>query len=483
MAAPRFRLLYELNTAHWLTALSRRHKRAVDLASVPDAHWAAIADLGCDAVWLMGVWQRSQAAAETVRTHPVFAHDRAFPGQEAGDLLGSPFAVGSWRVESRFGGEAALASARAAAARHGLGLVLDWIPNHVGPDHPWALEHPEWFVRGSAEELAHDRDAWRRVGGAVLACGRDPYFPAWPDTVQVDANHPDLRAAAAAELQRLAGLCDGVRCDLAMLMLPDVVASTWGGRCSQPRPPGYWPAVLAPLRAGRERLVLLGECYWERERDLLAAGLDACYDKGLYDAMRHGDAAAVRARLAAFPGERAVRFLENHDEPRAATAFAKDRLAAAAVAVATLPGTWLFHAGQEHGHQVRAPVTIGRGADEGEDQAQRAAWRRLGRLRRLPAMTGSWSMLPTSGWADNQTHRHLLAWAWESPSQRLLTVVNWSPQRSQARVRLPWPGLDGHTVRLRDPLQDGVLERDGDELAREGLYVDLAPWSWHVLVH
>lgn len=466
------RVLYEINLAAWLDDLSARLRRPVALDSVPDRFWAEIADLGADAVWLMGVWERSPVAAAIARRHDAFAVDRqALPWADRRDVCGSAYAVRSWRVDPRFGGESGLATARIAMERHRLGLWLDWIPNHVAPDHPWA----RWAIPGDPGDPA----GGVRIDGRLLACGRDPFFPPWEDTVQLDLNRPELRAAAGEELARIARLCDGVRCDMAMLALKDVFARTWGARAAPAPHRGYWPAVLEAARRHATGFNAAAEAYWDRERDLLDQGFDTAYDKRLYDALRHGDAAAVRARAHASPCT--VRFLENHDEQRAAAAFAEPRRRAAAAVLATLPGTWLVHAGQEHGHRVRVPVTLAKGGREADAPAERSWWRALIRLRRLPALAGDWRMLETAGWPDNQSHRNLLAWQWEGGGQRLLAVVNWSDGRAQARIRLPW-GLAG-PQRLREARDGQVLERDGSELSHDGLYVDLAPWDSHILLH
>ena len=455
------RVLYEINCAAWLDDLAVRLRRPVTLDSVPERCWAEIAELGADAVWLMGVWERSPFAAGIARRQAAFAADRAalpWAGEQA--VCGSAYAVRSWRVDPRFGGDAALAAARSALARHRLGLWLDWIPNHVAPDHDWV----RFAVPGGPGV------AGLRVDGRLVAHGKDPYFPAWIDTVQLDLNHPGLREAAGEELARLARLCDGVRCDMAMLALPDIFARTWGERGSPPPPLDYWPQVLGAARRSAPGFGAIAEAYWGRERELLQQGFDAAYDKELYDALRQGDAAAVRER--AHGSADSVHFLENHDEPRCAGVFPEPRRRAAAAVLATLPGLWLFHAGQEHGHRTRVPVTLASGGREPEDADERARWRTLLRLRRLPAMAGAWRLLETRGWPDNQSCRHLLAWCWEGAGQRLLTVVNWSDQRSQGLIKHGWDGRQ----RLTEVRDGAVLERDGPEL-----YVDLEPWGSHLL--
>ena len=479
----RHRLLYEINTAHWLDAWATKLGKQVTLDQVPTSAWDAIAEQGADAVWLMGVWKRSHAAAQVVREHPSFAGDRAFfPDLTPQDIAGSAFAVADWSVDSRFGGEAALRRARDELKKRGLALYLDWVPNHVAPDHPWATQHPEWCICGDDADLARDPASFIRVGKAVLARGRDPFFPAWADTVQLDPNAPGLRKAAGEALASIAKLCDGVRCDMAMLMLPDVVERTWGKRASPVGDGTYWSTVIAAARKDNPALTILAEAYWHREADLVAVGFDGCYDKELYDALVHHDAHAVRHAIGATPGNMAVRFLENHDEPRAAATFPQNRLRAAAVVIATLPGTWLFHAGQEHAHQRRAPVTLMRGAREPDAPATARWWRDVTRLRTLPALAGTFAHAACHGWSGNPSTDNLLAWLWTSPEQRLLVVVNYSPWRSQGRVPLPWNDLARREVLFDEPLDFGRgLLRNGDDLTQEGLYVDLAPWTWHVL--
>ena len=121
------------------------------------------------------------------------------------------------------------------------------------------------------------------VGGAVLANGRDPYFPAWPDVVQLNAFAEELRGAATDVLTGIAEQCDGVRCDMAMLMMNDVFARTWGGRVGPAPQTDYWPEVIGRVRESHPGFLFLAEAYWDLEWDLQQQGFDYCYDKRLYD--------------------------------------------------------------------------------------------------------------------------------------------------------------------------------------------------------
>ena len=128
------------------------------------------------------------------------------------------------------------------------------------------------------------------AGGGVLANGRDPYFAAWPDVVQLNAFSPDLRAAVIATLSSIGEQCDGVRCDMAMLMMNDTFERTWGERAG-PRPEAdYWPTVIPAVKTTHPEFVFMAEAYWDLEWALLEQGFDYCYDKRLYDRLVHDGA-------------------------------------------------------------------------------------------------------------------------------------------------------------------------------------------------
>jgi hypothetical protein len=482
---PAHPVIYEINTWVWLSEISAREGRHVTLASVPEAEWNAIGAHGVDAVWLMGVWRRSAAGRDiALRTPALVAGCRqALPDLTDADVVGSPYCVRDYVVDGRLGGDQGLATARHELARRGVSLVLDFVPNHVAPDHEWVTGSPELLVRGSAEDLEREPGAFLRAGAHVLACGRDPYFPAWPDVVQVNAFAPGLRAAYRDVLSGIAGRCDGVRCDMAMLVMNDVFARTWGERAGPPPVEEFWPALIGSVRRHHPAFTFIAEAYWDLEWALQQHGFDYCYDKRLYDRIAHAPDSDLRGHLLADRGYQAhlVRFIENHDEPRAAHAFGPARARAAAALVASLPGAKLYHEGQFEGRRVQVPVFLGRRPAEAADHSTRRFYARL-----LQAMHGDvcqhgeWALCETAGWPDNDSHRRLVATAWWRGGARRLTVVNLSPAPAQGRVWLPWDS-QGHTWRLTDAIGGQVFDRHGGELSHSGLFVDLGPWAFHVL--
>jgi hypothetical protein len=478
--------IYEINTAVWLARLGRAQGQPMTLAEVPSEEWDALAALPVDAVWLMGVWERSPAGLAIAATNPdVQAGNRAaLPDLERSDVIGSPYCVRNYVVDARFGGPDGLAVARGALAARGLGLILDYVPNHVAPDHPWLTGRPDVFITGSEDDLGAKPHAFLRTPGGIVANGRDPYFPPWPDVVQLNAFSDRLRVAVADTLLSIATQCDGMRCDMAMLMTNEVFARTWGDRAGVVPSEEYWPALIGRVKAKHPDLVFIAEAYWDMEWTLQQQGFDFCYDKRLYDRLAHEDAPSVRGHLQAAHDyqERLIRFIENHDEPRAAATFSPGKARAAAVAFSTLEGARLFHDGQLDGAKVHIPVFLDRGPDEQPDTALRAFYSRL-----LRAIAGSglinaeWQLCEATGWPDNESHVHVLAWCWRSPASRHLVVINYSDASAEARVHLPWDDLAGRDWSLADRIGDETFSRAGDELAADGLYVALDAWQTYLL--
>jgi hypothetical protein len=461
-------VIHEVNTWPWLHDLAEVAGRPVTLADVPSEAWDAVCVPGVDTVWLMGVWERSAASREIALADDQnrASFQAALPDLDVEtDVVGSAYSVRRFVVDDRLGGRDALAVARAELRDRGVHLLLDFVPNHVAPDHPWTQEHPEYFVPGS--------------DGARYAAGRDPYFPPWDDTVQLNAFSMVLRAAAIATVLDIAGQCDGVRCDMAMLLLNHVFSQTWGERVGWAPPGEYWTDVIGAVRAEHPGFVFMAEAYWDLEDELQELGFDFCYDKRLYDRLESGDARSIGDHLAAGVDyqNRLVRFLENHDEPRAAATFEPERERAAAVAIATLPGATLWHEGQFDGRRVRPPVFLTRRPKEELDPALRAFSLRL---VANDMRAGRWERREAVGWPDNPSAMHMLAWTWTDGSSRSLAVVNWSPAPAQGRIILGWDDLDGRSWAFTDVLSASRYDRDGGDLARDGLYVDRPGWGVHL---
>ncbi len=486
MPWPKYPVIYEINTWVWLQELSRRFQFQVTLETVPAEEWDRLGALGADAVWLMGVWERSPEGTLIARQLPVLLaeYQKALPDFILQDIVGSPYCICQYSVDSRLGGPAGLAVAREKLGQRGLLLLLDFVPNHVAPDHPWVLQHPEYFIQGSSDDLLTNPSEFFAAGGPVIACGRDPFFPPWTDTAQLNAFNPGLRRAAASTLLSVAEQCDGVRCDMAMLLINRIFEKTWKERAGKCPTSEYWQEMISSVRRQFPDFLFIAEAYWDLEWELQQQGFDYCYDKRLYDRLVHDNAESVRLHLLAalaYQG-RLLRFIENHDEPRAAVTFTAAQSRTAALIVGTLPGARLFHEGQLEGWRTKLPVQLGRRPVEPEDKELQAFYFRLLEVIHGTAFhDGEWQPCERGGWPDNPSYLNLIPWCWKYREERFLIVANWSNSSVQGRVQLPWPELSGGPWHLTDLFRGEVYFRNGNELRNPGLYVGLDPWGFHFL--
>ncbi len=479
-------VIYEINTWVWLSELSQKNHKPVNLATVPPEEWDQIASLGFDAVWFMGVWERSPAGIEISMRNQGLLEEfrRALPDFAEQDNVGSPYCVHRYVVDKHLGGPSGLATARKKLAARGLRLILDFVPNHVAPDHPWVNDHPEYFIQGNTDDASNDPASFVEVGGTVFACGRDPYFPAWADVLQLNAFQPELRHAVIEAISEIAEQCDGIRCDMAMLMLNAVFERTWGKRAGAQPINEYWTMVISAIKGRYPAFRFIAEAYWDLEWELQQQGFDYCYDKKLYDRMEHGDAASIGLHLLADSNYQRgmVRFIENHDEPRAAIAFPGEKGYATALVMLTLTGAKLLHEGQFEGRKVRLPVFLGRRPAEPINHDFITFYERLLKgINQEVFRNGEWRLCERSGWPDNQSCLNILAWCWVKEDERYLIVVNYSDEMAQARVHVPCDELRGKTWRLKEVMTGEIYDRSGNEMRDAGLYVELGPWKYHLM--
>src|SRR4051812_3977483 len=320
-------LLYEINTRCWLNALSEEQGRQVTLTTVPEAEFQRWLELGFTHIWLMGVWTTGPRSRSHALHDPHLRkrYSEILPGWHEKDVPGSPYAIAEYEVPATLGGEEGLKSFRERLSNHGLKLILDFVPNHVGFDYPWVTAWPELLVHSSDKQSGTFEQKTLR-GTLWLAHGRDPHFAPWTDTVQLDYRLPSTRTAMIQLLKSIANKCDGVRCDMAMLLLNDVFAKTWAQFPSAEAMPkeAFWTLAISTIKQECPEFLFLAEAYWDRQSQLQSLGFDYTYDKQVYDYLvehRHADLQKHLLEVTPQYLAKSVHFLENHDERRIASAL------------------------------------------------------------------------------------------------------------------------------------------------------------------
>ncbi len=472
--------LYQVNTRVWLTEMSKQLGRQATLDDIPDSVFDEFAEQGFAWVYFLSVWQTGEAGRKISINHPGWkdGFKADIPDLSDEDICGSGFAVSDYTLHTNFGKPDALTRLKERINQRGMKLMLDLVPNHTAIDHTWVQSHPEFYVQGDESSIAQAPQNFLKVGERIFAHGRDPYFDGWPDTLQLNYGNPAFREAMFAEISKIADSCDGLRCDMAMLVLPDVFARTWGINIEP-----FWPAAIANTRDSYPDFTFMAEVYWDREWDLQQQGFDFTYDKRLYDRLRQNNARAVREHFWAAPDyqQRSARFLENHDEPRAAGTFSPEQHKAAAILTFFSQGLRFFHQGQFEGLRKRVSVHVRRKPKEDIDVDIHKFYDELLECLKLPVVhNGNWRLLEcTQAWDGNWTADSVIAFAWHQDNERpVYIVVNYSSHQSQCYINTPQgAGLKNFDIRIA-----GGSDLKFIELTDAGFFIDFPAWGCAVLV-
>ncbi|HWA35121.1 MAG TPA: alpha-amylase family glycosyl hydrolase [Cyclobacteriaceae bacterium] len=477
--------LFQVNTRVWLTELSSKLGKRATLDDIPDSELDNFAWRGFDWIWMLSVWQTGEAAKKISRSHAEWLHEfqETLPDLTEEDIGGSGFAIKAYEVPDALGGNAALARLRKRLSDRGMKLMLDFVPNHMALDHPWLTSNPDYFVDGNEEAVAKAPKNFVRLKSGqnevIKAYGRDPYFEGWPDTLQLNYANPACYEAMAQELEKIASRCDGVRCDMAMLLLPDVFQRTWGQR-----PADFWPQATRRVREKHPGFLFMAEVYWDLEWTLQQQGFDYTYDKKLYDRLKDGHAIPVREHLMASPDfqNKSARFLENHDEPRIAATMITPQLKASAIITYFCPGLRFFHQGQLEGYRKRISPHLIRGPKESVDQILSSFYEKvLQILKEKTFRSGDWRLLECKAASAGSSFNNFIAALWRGQGGRLfLIAVNFSPVQSQCLVALPELGLVNQSCTFRDLLSDAKYTYPGNDMISHGLYLDEPGWKIYV---
>lgn len=478
--------LYQINTRVW------RHRFGDDtqLLDVPERYWKQLSKLGVEYVWLMGVWQTGPNVLNYA-LEPGLREEyaRVLPDWTVQDVIGSPYAIDRYTLHKDLGKPTDLAKLKKRINKHGLKLILDFVPNHFHAESSWIAERPDVFLEVSPPLLELDGHTFYRSptsSDKVFAHGKDPYFAAWQDTIQVNYASASARRFMEEQLQEIAQVCDGVRCDMAMLPVPNIFRRTWehalGMQVQEVKQ--FWPEVIQQVQAQHPDFCFIAEVYWDMEWELQQLGFDFTYDKRLRDRLIQIDTSGVRDHLrAALPfQQRSVRFLENHDEDRILSELDADQAQAAAMIAYLSPGMRFFYEGQWEGRSKRLPVQLGRQPDERNDllsglkltkteltkldgfqsvhPRESVFYSYLLSLLQEPIVKhGLWSVVPISA------HPKLLCMEWQNEKRRLRILVNYQ----QASIHL-------HRT------EEGVRWiHYNSEKAEVSFPLVLAPFQWMVL--
>lgn len=478
-------LLYEINTRVWI----KKFGTDIKLNQIPMDFFKELRVRGFQYVWLMGVWQTSKNAVEKYCFEEGLKkeYDAALPGWQNEDVIGSPYSIEDYIVNPELGTEEMLIELKENLNDLGLKLILDFIPNHFSVESPLLGTHPEIFLTASGEELQSQPKTFFTKNYKVFAHGKDPFFEAWQDTVQVNYFSDDAREFMYERLEKVSKLCDGVRCDMAMLIDNTVFFKTWGdvlNRNNFEKPDfEFWKEAIAGIKKRNENFIFIAEVYWEQEWEHQQLGFDFTYDKKFLERLLSNDVGEIKAHLWANDDfqKKCLRFLENHDETRSAKVFGEQKIKATIITLLTTQGMKLINDSQCDGKLIKLPVQLGRDPKEGSNRELRLFYDKIFQITNKEIFrTGRWEPIePDPAWDGSNSNENFLAWFWSKDSERMLVVINYSNQSSQCSIRFDTKHFENEFP-LRDLINDIVYVRSANEIKNIGLFIDLGPYKSHI---
>lgn len=484
--------IYEINTRIWIKRFASLNEKAT-LENIPSSYWDDFVKKGFDYVWLMGIWKTCDSVIDKYCFEEglVKSYDRALKGWKHEDIIGSPYAVDVYEPNTKIGSLKSLLELKSQLNKKGIKLILDFVPNHFSADSSVVKSNPDVFLEVDIDTFKKDPYTFYQPvknENKYFAHGRDPFFPAWQDTAQVNFFSKDARNFLTETLIDLTKICDGVRCDMAMLALNNVFNNTWGGILlgngfDFPKTE-FWQDVIAAVKKERNDFIFIAEAYWDLEWKLQQLGFDCTYDKSLTDRLKMGSAKDVHDHLLANADyqKKSVRFIENHDEERAATVFGKEKSKAAAVIISTIQGMHFYHDGQFEGKRIKIPVQLGREPEDPPLIGMKDFYDKLLSITSHEIFKrGKWGLLtPGTSYNNNKSFENLLAWIWTFREGKRIVVVNYSDTVSTCRLKLDVRGYREEFL-IKDLLNDQNYTRSAEEVFHQGLYIELKPYQAHIL--
>ncbi|MFN8476118.1 MAG: alpha-amylase family glycosyl hydrolase [Anaerolineae bacterium] len=404
------------NTYVWLDQLSRQYGRSITrLSDIPDEELDKLARRGFTGLWLIGLWERSNASREIKR----------MMGNE--DAVASAYSLFDYRIADDLGGTPAYENLRDRAWQRGVRLASDMVPNHMGIDSPWVVQHPDWFIRRpdspypvytfNGPDLSWDPNVgiyledhyftrsdasvvFKRVdrnSGSELYVyhGNDGTSMPWNDTAQLDYLNPDVREAVIQTILQVARQFPIIRFDAAMTLAKRHYQRLWfpepgtGGAIPSrsefamtkaefdaAMPIEFWREVVDRVAVEAPDTLLLAEAFWLMEGYFVRTlGMHRVYNSAFMVLLRDEDNAKYRTVMKntmEFDPEvlkRFVNFMNNPDEKTAVEQFGKgDKYFGIATVMSTMPGLPMFGHGQIEGYAEKYGMEFRRPLwDESDD--------------------------------------------------------------------------------------------------------------------
>jgi glycosidase len=462
----------------------RKHQPNITIDTIPLSYWTDLVAKGYDSVWLLGVWNNEPAVLKGHKMASQYIHEyrSVLPDVVEEDIIDSCFAINDYSLHPMLGNLDALANLKKTLNSLGLRLILDFVPNHFHCYSEYVYTRPDMFIAESEEYFKqHSIDYYTPLDSDYrVAHGRDPYTGSWSDTAQIDWSSHTAREVMSGILENIAQVCDGVRCDMAMLIVPHIFNKVWGKHMRV----NWWKNTIQNIKSSHPDFVFIAECYWNTKQQLLESGFDYAYDKELYDILVQQDTKKLSYYLKTNSAVNdSVIFLENHDENRSASIFSYEALTSASTLQYTLPGLQLIQEGQQEGWQTSLPVQIGRRPQEKTNTVLYNHYKKLQSITNDPVFVlGDIEFFDPIQINDHTpSFQNLIMFKRTYKTKTFIVIINFTPHNSKAFMPFT-PEINEHlkTILFHDRLSDKEYAYARSLLLTHHLYIELKAWQSHI---
>lgn len=485
--------IYEINTRVWLKNFNNKRHNA-KILDVPIYYWKSLKNLGIDYIWLMGVWKTRKTTIKKycLTDDLISEYRKALPDFTNADVVGSPYSIDKYVFNPEIGTKEDFVKLKIKLNKIGLGLILDFIPNHFSADTTLLKSKPSIFLQASIDFINQDKETFFESPfqkEIIFAHGKDPYFSAWTDTIQINYFNEESCGYMSEQLIKISEYCDGVRCDMAMLVLNDVFEKTWYDILSaqnyNKQKDEFWEIAIKRVKKKKPNFIFVGEVYWDLEWKLQKLGFDYTYDKKLYDRLIEAKPYKLREHLLAEDDyqKKSLRFIENHDEKRAIRVFGEEKSEAAAFLVSTINGAKLFFNGQFEGQKIKLPVQLSRAPFENTNKNIKQFYNTLlSIVKKKIFKDGKWKLIEISPInQSDESYKNILTWSWVFKSKVLLIAINYSLEKSKCIIKEQFDDF-GEEVIFNDILNHKSYTWKKVDLIKFGLYIELEKYQSRIFL-
>jgi len=434
----------------------------------------------------MGIWHLGPYGLNHDRTDPSFlaAYSVVLPDYTTDDIIGSPYAVTNYTVNPELGTSSDVAWLRNQLSSLGMKLMLDFVPNHSACDSPWVDANINYYIRvPKGTNPPYDSTKYLSNGVAYGNCPGST--TPWSDTAQLNYWNSETRSLMLQQLMTIASMADGIRCDMAYIVLNDLFYQTWSTNLNSwgwTRPSTeFWSDAIAQVKSKYPNVIFLAEVYGDSVYTLQSQGFDFTYDKELLDRLKANNLDYCRSWITGNSMSyfaHSAEFIENHDEERAVAIFGSYTKAdAAAMVVMTMPGMRFYFQDQWLGYKNKLDVHLRRATSESSISTVTTMYTALNKIISDPAFSGTWNYAPVINSGDAW---RLMAWRWNyNNTSKRLVVVNFSDASGSGSIVLPDVVSDtgSDTVTLSELWTGTSYDRSVSQMKSSGLFVVVSAWN------